>query len=142
QAENEPLDNVDAGGGGSVDLPAQEVASEISLLRSFDGVHPIVVTTYNSAHVDLDRVGASPLGTLLGYLPTIPKPAGHPLPTLRLADVLGLDLYVVTPSTPLDDAGVNERIRWKAQALAFWARLATAAGKELWVTEMQAAPWA
>ena len=37
---------------------------------------------------------------------------------------------------------MNERIRWKAQALAFWARLATAAGKELWVTEMQAAPWA
>jgi hypothetical protein len=140
QAENEPLDDVDSAGG-RVDLSPQEVASEISLLRSFDAVHPVVVTTYNSSHVNLDRVGASPLGSLFQLVPAVPKPVGHPQPTLGLADVLGLDLYVVTPSTPLGDASVGERIAWKAQALDYWAQRAAAQGKELWVTEMQASPW-
>lgn len=141
QAENEPLDNVDAGPSGRVDLTSQQVAAEISLLRSFDGVHPIVVTTYDSSHVNLDRVGASPFGDLVQHIPLLPKPVGHPLPTLGLGDVLGLDLYVSTPSTPLTDAGVFERIQWKEAALEYWVRRAAAQGKQLWVTEMQAAPW-
>jgi hypothetical protein len=110
-------------------------------LRTFDGVHPVVVTTYDSSHVDLDRVGASPLAAVYQYLPLIPKPVGHPMPTLGLGDVLGLDLYVVTPSTPLSDAGVAERIGWKEEALEYWVRQADSVGKQLWVTEMQAAPW-
>jgi hypothetical protein len=71
----------------------------------------------------------------------LPKPVGHPLPTLGLGDVLGLDLYVVTPSTPLTDAGAVERIRWKEEALEYWVRRAGSVGKQLWVTEMQASPW-
>src|SRR5439155_25831386 len=137
----EPLDDVDAAGGGHVDLPTQAVASEIALLRTVDSLHPVVVTTSNSSQVSLDQVGASPLGPFIQRMPAVPKPVGHPLPTLHLGDVLGLDLYVVTPSTPLEDASVSERIGWKAQALEYWARRASMLGKELWVTEMQAAPW-
>ena len=35
----------------------------------------------------------------------------------------------------------SRRIDWKAQALRFWSAQAERSGKELWVTEMQAAPW-
>jgi hypothetical protein len=141
QAENEPLDNVDAGPTGRVDLSSDQVEAEIALLRTFDDVHPVVVTTYDSSHVDLDRMGASPLGAIVQRLPLLAKPVGHPLPTLGLGDVLGLDLYVVTPSTPLTDAGAIERIQWKEEALEYWVRRAGSVGKQLWVTEMQAAPW-
>jgi hypothetical protein len=69
------------------------------------------------------------------------NPAGHPLDALELGDALGLDVYVVTPSTPLAEASAEKRIDWKAQSLRFWSAKAGQAGKELWVTEMQAAPW-
>jgi hypothetical protein len=70
-----------------------------------------------------------------------PKAVGHPETALRAGDVLGLDAYVVTPTTPLDQASAQQRITWKAGALAYWAQRAAAANKPLWITEMQAAPW-
>jgi hypothetical protein len=66
---------------------------------------------------------------------------GHPKPALELGDILGLDVYVATPSTPLDDASVTERIGWKAATLAYWADQGVQSGKEVWVTEMQGSTW-
>ena len=61
---------------------------------------------------------------------------------LQLGDVLGLDVYVVTPSTPLSEDSAIERIGWKAETIEYWAHKARASGRSLWLTEMQAGPWA
>ena len=139
QVENEPLDNTNADLG-SVALRGAVVADEVALLKSIDPIHRVVVTTYNSASINLDLEATSSLAWLFNILPG-PKPAGHPAPTLQLADVLGLDVYVDTPSTPLTDASVPERIGWKAKTLTYWASQAAQNGKEVWITEMQGAPW-
>ena len=141
QIENEPLDDVTTDRSSSVALPALTVDSELLLLRSIDRRHPAVITTFNSSHVTLDEKAAGSLGWLYRMLPG-PRPAGHPLEALQLGDALGLDLYVVTPSTPLQQDPAWERIAWKAQTLDYWSERAKAAGKALWITEMQAAPWA
>lgn len=138
QIENEPLDSTNAELG-DISLPAESVRQEIGMLRAIDHLHPIVVTTYNSSSVDLDRAAMSRFGWL--YETLAGKPAGHPADALSLGDALGLDVYVVTPTTPLAQAGAEQRISWKAQALRFWSARAAASGKALWVTEMQAAPW-
>ena len=140
QVENEPLDSTNPDLG-EVDLPASSVKDEVDLLRRIDPVHPIVVTTYDSAAIDLDQVRASSYEWLWDRLPFVSQPAGHPLDALALGDALGLDVYVVTPTTPLSDASPAKRIGWKAQALAYWAVRAEHGGKSLWITEMQAAPW-
>ncbi len=140
QIENEPLDNVTTDRDGSIAVPAEVVADEVRLVRAVDPDHPVVVTTFNSSHVSLDRLGDGPLSPLYASPPG-PKAAGHPYDALRLGDALGLDLYVVTPSTNLAEASAATRIGWKGQTLDYWARKSHDAGKELWVTEMQAAPW-
>ena len=140
QVENEPLDSTNADLG-DVDLPAAAIRDEVALLRRIDPVHPIVVTTYDSAAVDLDQVRASSYEWLWDRLPFVSQPAGHPLDALSLGDALGLDVYVVTPTTPLAEATPSQRIGWKAEALAYWAERAGRSGKTLWITEMQAAPW-
>lgn len=142
QIENEPLDNVTTDREDSVAVSAQIVSSELALLRSIDSQHPAVVTTYNSSHLSLDEKGASPLAWLYSHFSGGPKPAGHPARALELGDVLGLDVYVVTPSTPLTQDTAIERISWKAQTIDYWAQKARAAGRSLWLTEMQAGPWA
>ena len=139
QIENEPLDNTNQDLG-KVALTGGVVADEVALLKTIDPVHRAVVTTYNSASISLDMEATSSLSWLFDILPG-PKPAGHPAPTLRLADVLGLDVYVDTPSTPLTDASVPERIGWKAKTLSYWASEAAQSGKEVWITEMQGSPW-
>ena len=63
------------------------------------------------------------------------------MPALAAGDVLGLDVYVVTPSTPLNEAPAARRIEWKRQALGYWSSVAAQEGKQLWITEMQGAPW-
>ena len=138
QVENEPLDSTNVALG-DISIPAESVRQEIDLLRRIDPMHAIVVTTYSSSHVNLDRAATSRFGWLYELL--YGSPAGHPVDALALGDALGLDVYVVTPSTPLDQASAVERIGWKAQALCFWSAQAERSGKELWVTEMQAAPW-
>ena len=140
QVENEPLDNVTTDRDGSVALPAEVVADEVRLARALDPDHPVVVTTFNSSHISLDRLADGPLAPLSAGF-TGPRAAGHPNDALRLGDALGLDLYVVTPSTDLAEASARTRIAWKAQTLDYWAQKSRDAGKQLWVTEMQAAPW-
>lgn len=138
QVENEPLDSTNEALG-DISIPAESIKQEIGMLRAIDPVHPIVVTTYNSSHVNLDKAATSRFGWL--YELFFGNPTGHPVDALALGDALGLDIYVVTPSTPLAQASAAERITWKAQALRFWSSQAARAGKSLWVTEMQASPW-
>ena len=139
QVENEPLDSTNDQLG-DVALGGNTVADEVALLKKIDPAHRAIITTYNSASVDLDLHATSFFSWLYDLLPG-PKPAGHPKPALSLGDVLGLDIYVDTPSTPLADAGVTQRIGWKAASLAYWADQAFQEGKELWITEMQASTW-
>jgi hypothetical protein len=141
QVENEPFDDVTSGRRGSVALSAEAIDQQIRIVRQLDGEHPIVVTTYNSATLALDRAAASRWSWIYHLLPA-PQPAGHPDLALGTADVLGLDAYVVTPSTPLEEASAGERIGWKTAALAYWAEEAEKRDKQMWIMEMQAAPWA
>jgi hypothetical protein len=139
QVENEPLDNTNDDLG-VVALETATVADEVALLKSIDPVHRAIVTTYNSASVSLDLEAVSRFSWLFDLLPG-PKPVGHPKPALLLGDILGLDVYVATPSTPLEDASVTERIAWKAATLAYWADQGFQSGKEVWITEMQGSTW-
>jgi hypothetical protein len=139
QVENEPLDNTNESLG-EVALEGATVADEVALLKSIDPVHRAIVTTYNSASVSLDIQAVSRFSWFFDLLPG-PKPVGHPKPALLLGDILGLDIYVATPSTPLEDAGVTERIGWKAAALVYWANQGAENGKEVWITEMQGSTW-
>jgi hypothetical protein len=140
QIENEPLDNVTTDLANSVALPASVINGELKLLRAADSVHPAVVTTFNSSHVALDKRASGPLAWLFRLLPG-PKPAGHPAAALQLGDALGLDLYVVTPSTSLAQDSAIQRIEWKADTIDYWSQKSRAAGRSLWITEMQAGPW-
>jgi len=140
QVENEPLDNASLNELTNGAIPASTLRSEVDLLRSIDLVHEVVVTTFNSSHVALDARAASPLGWLYAHLPGA-KPAGHPAQALTMGDTLGLDLYVVTDSTPLDVVASSTRIAWKEETLDYWQGQAQGHGRALWVTEMQASPW-
>ena len=140
QVENEPLDNASLNELTNGAIPASTLRSEVDLLRSIDLVHEVVVTTFNSSHVALDARAASPLGWLYAHLPGA-KPAGHPAQALTMGDTLGLDLYVVTDSTPLDVVASSTRIAWKEETLDYWQGQAQDHGRALWVTEMQASPW-
>ena len=139
QIENEPLDNTNDTLG-EVALEGATVADEVALLKSIDPVHQAIVTTYNSASVSLDMQATSRFSWFFDLFPG-PKPVGHPKPALELGDILGLDVYVATPSTPLDDASVSERIGWKAATLSYWADQGVQSGKEVWITEMQGSTW-
>jgi hypothetical protein len=140
QVENEPLDNATSEQVTRGALPASMVRSEVDLLRSIDLVHEVVVTSFNSSHVSLDVRATTPLAWLYSHLPGA-KPAGHASQALTMGDTLGLDLYVVTPSTPLDTITASTRIAWKEESLGFWQSQAQKYGRALWVTEMQATPW-
>lgn len=139
QLENEPLDHVGAAGGDDA-VPAANLESEVGLLHEVDPHHQVVVTSFNSASAVLDQEQTSPLAGLFAALPG-PHATGHMAEAIQSGDVAGLDAYVVTPKTPLGDAGVIQRIGWKQQSLGFWARRAEAAQKGFWMTEMQATNW-
>src|ERR1700730_5955466 len=140
QVENEPLDNATLNQVTNGALPASMIHAEVDLLRTIDLAHAVVVTTFNSSHVTLDVRSASPLAWLYAHLPGA-KPAGHPAQALTMGDTLGLDLYVVTKSTPLDVISASTRIAWKEEALDYWEGQAQNHGRALWITEMQATPW-
>jgi hypothetical protein len=140
QVENEPLDNARLNELTNGAVPASTLRWEVDLLRSIDLVHEAVVTTFNSSHVSLDARAASPLAWIYARLPGA-KPAGHPAQALTMGDTLGLDLYVVTESTPLDVITPSTRIVWKEETLDYWQAQAQNHGRALWVTEMQASPW-
>ncbi len=140
QIENEPLDSVTTNIDQAPALTATSIESEIDQLRATDRTHPIVLTTFNSSHITLDKQGQSPLAWFYRLLPG-PKAAGHPGETLQLGDALGLDIYAVTPSTPLAEDSAEERIAWKSDTILYWSTQARLANKQLWITEMQGIPW-
>lgn len=140
QVENEPLDDASAGAVRNGTLSASMVRKEVDLLRSIDLVHEVVITTFNSAHPVQDIEGASPIGWLYEHLPGA-RPVGHPSQALTMGDTLGLDLYVVTESTPLKVISPSTRIAWKEESLDFWQLQAQKTGRALWITEMQGSPW-
>lgn len=138
QVENEPLDVVGNLWTGDDDIDPAQLGWEIGEVHRLDPAHKVMTTTYNGWNVGVDmlQVYATPLLKLLqGY------PSGHPEDTLQAGDVLGLDLYVEGPSIPLKFTSVDLRSEWKRQTLSFWSAQARAAGKELWLAEMQAQPW-
>ena len=139
QLENEPLDNVPTNAGTHVDIPGDVLQDEKEALAGLDRVHPVVITTYNSATLDLDMKALSPSGPADSS--DGPQPAGHPLQALQLGDALGMDLYVVTSKTSLEDATARVRTDWKKAALSYWSTQAHSVNKPLWITEMQGAPW-
>ncbi len=142
QIENEPLDNVATVRSRYDALPRAMVAAEIRDLRTIDATHPIVVTTYNSAFVVLDRIEASPVAGFYRRFPvSLPKPVGHPFEALAIGNVLGLDVYVEAPWETQEQAAVAQRIAWKQQTLAYWSARAQHTGKQVWVTEMQGTSW-
>jgi hypothetical protein len=138
QLENEPLDNVPTTAGTDVRISGDDLQDELELLRSIDD-RPAVITTYNSSTLALDMAALAPVSQ--AWPAGSALPAGHPLEALQSADALGLDLYVVTGDTSLTDASARKRIDWKRGALSYWSGQAQAAGKPLWITEMQGAPW-
>ncbi len=138
QVENEPLDVVGNFFTGVDNIDPAQLAWEIGAVHRLDPLHRVMTTTYNGWNVAVDmlQVYATPALQLLhGY------PSGHPEETLEAGDVLGLDLYLEGPSIPLKFTSVDLRAEWKQQALAFWSAQAKAAGKQLWLAEMQAEPW-
>ena len=138
QLENEPLDKVPTVAGLDVSISGDVLQDELELLRSIDS-RPAVITTYTSATLSLDMEGLAP--SVHPPVPGSPLPVGHPLQALQTGDILGLDLYAVTGDTSLNDASATKRIGWKRAAMPFWFGEASAAGKQLWITEMQGAPW-
>lgn len=139
QIENEPLDSTNDDLA-DIALPYDALASEIEMFKKLDARHAVVVTSFNSAALDLDKRLTSRFAWFWNLF-SGSRPAGHPHQALRLGDVLGLDVYVVTPNTPLDEASANVRIGWKSETLDYWAQVASSQDKELWITELQAAPW-
>jgi hypothetical protein len=137
QLENEPLDDVNSWSEGPVALDEEDLSAERALIQNTDPGRQVLITTYDSASANLDREGLQELEQ-----PSLVYPyVGHPDQALRIGDALGLDLYVATDSTDLTDASVASRIGWKTTALDLWKDRARQAGKQLWVTELQASPW-
>jgi len=137
QVENEPLDYVANTLTGDNRISTSQLSWEMAEVHALDPRHEAVTTTYNGLNtaVDMLELWAPPLVTHMGTV-------GHPNATLEVGDALGLDLYVDGPSVPLRHITSPElRTVWKAQTVAFWAARAKDAGKELWLTEMQAQPW-
>jgi hypothetical protein len=139
QVENEPFDNVDNESTGYDEITTEQLNWEVAEVHRLDGHHRAVTTTFDAWNVIVDwmQLYATPvLWALHGY------PSGHPGPALDAADALGLDLYVDGTWTPFRFSTVALRTSWKAEAIKFWADKAKAQGKSVWLTEMQAEPWA
>jgi hypothetical protein len=140
QVENEALDNVLTAAGKSVSIPADDLLEDVSLIHQLDPVHPAIVTTFNNStlSLDIDQMSAPNARKVDQSGAT---PVGHPQRSLQVGDVLGLDAYVAIGSTSLADASVAQRVAWKVTGLQYWADDARAAGKQMWITEMQGQVW-
>lgn len=139
QVENEPFDYVVNEVTGGDQITPEQMAWEIAQAHHVDPGHRVVTTTFDgwNAIVDWMQVNASfVLWLLKGY------PSGHPGDALNAGDALGLDIYVAGPSTPFSFTSVALRTSWKAEGITYWSALARAQGKQVWLTEMQAQPWA
>jgi hypothetical protein len=138
QVENEPYDIVTNAGTGDDDISDAQLAWEMQEVHRLDGRHKAVVTSYDALHPVLDMIQRyTPV-----LLPLVGGGSGHPNEALRLGDAFGLDVYVDGRSVPYRKVtSIALRSQWKAQALAFWADLAHADGKQMWVAELQSEPW-
>jgi hypothetical protein len=138
QVENEPFDYVVNQTTGDDQISLEQMQWEIAEVHMLDPDHAEVTTSFDawSPLVDWLQLNAPALlAQLHGY------PSGHPGPILAVGDVLGLDAYVDSPSTPLRFTSIALRTSWKAEDIGFWAGIARAQNKQVWLTEMQAAPW-
>ena len=139
QVENEAFDYVVNEDTGDDQITPEQMAWEVSEVQRLDSSHRAVTTTFDgwNALVDWLQFNTEPL---IDYVHGFPS--GHPGDSLAAGDALGLDIYVDGPSTPFRFATVALRTSWKAEAINFWAAVAKARGKQVWLTEMQAQPWA
>jgi len=130
QVENEPLD---AAGPHRWRISAEFLAEEIALVRRLDAdrQRPVVVNTF---------VDTQP-GVLLPALRSAIW--GRANKVLATADVLGLDVY---PSRTLRVLDNELTVRWPAWIwsglLADLHNAAITQGKDAWIVEVQAEPWA
>jgi hypothetical protein len=134
QIENEPFDYVVNESTGDDQITSEQMAWEISEAHRLDPNHRAVTTTFDGWNVMVDWLQTN--------LASVLDPSGHPAAALQTGDALGLDLYVDGPSTPFRFATVALRTSWKAEAIRYWSAVASSQGKEVWLTEMQAQPWA
>jgi hypothetical protein len=136
QVENEAFDYVVNQFTGGDQISPEQMAWEVGEAHRLDPAHRVVTTTFDGWNVLVDwlQLTAPALATVRGY-------SGHPASTLAAGDALGLDIYLDGPSTPLKFSSVALRTSLKADAISYWAGLAKAQNKEVWLTEMQAQPW-
>src|SRR5690242_20560786 len=128
QVENEPLDP----SGPRLWTIGQDVLEdEIALVRELDPLkRPVVVTTF---------VQTNPVR----QLPGLDDGTGRRVRTLtQQADIVGLDLYPVRGAAIL---GRDVFVRWPAfiwqHQVRSIQRMLAGAGKQAWITEVQAEPW-
>jgi hypothetical protein len=128
QVENEPLDPA---GPRHWTVGKDVLDQEIALVRTLDTLHrPVVVTAFVSTN------------------PVRQFPAFEQSPTERLrpiidqADIVGMDLYPVRGAAVL---GTDLFVRWPAFIWQHQLRTiedtVRSAGKQVWITELQAEPW-
>ncbi|HEV2218299.1 MAG TPA: hypothetical protein VGV88_12095 [Candidatus Dormibacteraeota bacterium] len=139
QIENEPFDYVANESTGDDQITPDQVEWEIAETHQLDPDHRAVTTTFDGWNVIVDWLQEDLAFALEG---TQGYPSGHPAATLQAGDALGLDLYVDGPSTPFRFASVALRTSWKAEAVRYWSAVAKSEGKDMWLTEVQAQPWA
>ena len=139
QIENEGFDYVVNETTGDDQITPEQMAWEISAAHRLDPDHRAVTTTFDGWNVMVDWLQTN-LAPVIEGLPGYPS--GHPAAALQAGDALGLDLYVDGPSTPFRFATVALRTSWKAEAISYWSALAKSQGKDVWLTEVQAQPWA
>jgi hypothetical protein len=140
QVENEPLDNSVPTSEGVTSRSVAEIAAEVAEVRSMDPGHPVMTTTFTSSVLDLDQEEIAQADYEITPPPG-PQPGGHPEESLALGNTLGVDLYVVYAGVALTDADAATRIIWKRNSLGFWVQRAAQRNKNVWIAEMQAAPW-
>ena len=138
QVENEAFDYVGNSVTGDDEIKPAQLAWEVAEVHRLDPAHEAVTTTFDGWNVAVDALqlyAAPALWLLHGY------PSGHPGEMLQAGDVLGLDMYIDGPSTPLKFTPANLRAEWKQQAISFWVTRAATMRKDVWLAEMQAQPW-
>jgi hypothetical protein len=140
QVENEPLDDSVPASEGNTALTIAQMRAEIARVRTSDGSHPIMTTTFTSTALDLDREEIAEAEDGIPP-PAGPQPGGHPEETMTLGDTLGLDFYIVYAGVNLNDVDTATRIIWKRNGLSFWVQRAAQHNRDVWIAEMQAAPW-
>jgi hypothetical protein len=140
QVENEPLDNSVPASEGDTMRNVADISAEVSEVRSLDPGHPVMTTTFTSSALELDQEEIAQADYDVTP-PAGPQPGGHPEEALGLGNTLGLDLYVVYAGVDLNDADAATRIIWKRNSLGFWVQRAAQRNKNVWIAEMQAAPW-